>query len=132
MSIYVADATAPNLLTGADLATDGSDTGTAVEVDWPGLTLFKLDTGTVAGINKVVIQGCETEDFSTADVVTLFTFDVVASDDDVVYEGRTDVRAKYIRTSVTIGTGGDMTASTLTATPLRYHWQKLDSAAALA
>ena len=131
MSIYVADATAPNLLP-ADLSTEQTSSGTAVQVDWPGLTNFKLATGTVAGANKVVIEGCETSDFSTADVVTLFTFDVADTDDDVVHEGRTDVRAKYIRATVTIGTGGDMDGSVLTATPLRYHWTKLDSAAALA
>lgn len=136
MSIYVNDATAPNLFTGATLNAAGTTTSSAVEVDWPGMTLFELSTSAVSGSSPtldVTIQGCETEDFATADVVTLGSFGQVGDEDNVTYQFRTDVRCKYIRASVTAGgTTPVYTGSTLYAKPLRNHWEKLDTAAALA
>lgn len=110
----VRDALAVNLLP-ADLATDATANGTANEIGWPGWVQFVLTTGTVAGINKIVVQGCETSDFSTADVVTIGTIDVIATDDNVTRAITSFVDSKYVRAVATIGTGGDMVGSTLYA-----------------
>lgn len=117
---HVRDALETDLLDGVDLATDGSDTGDAVEILWPGDVQFILETGTVSGTNNVVIQGCETSDFTTADVVRLGRIDVVANDDDATLGFETFVDARYVRAVVTIGTSGDMTGSTLKVVPKHY------------
>lgn len=132
MGTYATDGDAPDLLTGADLATDATDTGDVVEAGWWHDVTFVLDTATVAGTNSIVIQGCETSDFTTADVVTIFTFTLTVNDDDKVFEGTTFVDSKYVRASVTIGTGGDLTATTLKAYPKHYMRTRLNSANVLA
>ena len=132
MGTYATDANNPDLLTGADLATDGVDNGDVVEADWWHDVTFVLDTATVAGTNNFVIQGCETSDFSTADVVTIYTFITTVNDDDQIFEGTTFVDSKYVRCQVTIGTGGDATGTTLKAYPKHYNRTRLNSADVLA
>jgi hypothetical protein len=121
MGTYVTDANEIDLLSGMDLATDATSSGTAYEVDWPLLTLWYLDTGTVAGTNNVDIQGSETSDFSD-DVVTYTSIPVVNADDDQEHEGTIFITSKYVRASLTIGTGGDMSASVLKLRPA--HWMR--------
>jgi hypothetical protein len=134
MGTYVRDALETDLLSGVDLATDGSDTGDAVEVTWPGHVQLLLETGTVSGTNIVIVQGCETSDFATADVVRLGRIDVVATDDDKLLAFETNVDARYVRAVVTIGTGGDMTGTTLKVVPPDYQRERSahPTAAALA
>lgn len=117
---YVRDALATDLLDGVDLETDGTDTGAAVEVGWPGHVQFVLETGTVNGANSVALEGCETSDFTTADVVRLGRIDVVATDDNKRLAFETNVDCRYVRAVVTIGTGGDMKGSTLYVVPKDY------------
>lgn len=132
MGTYMTDALEFDLLTGADLATDATDTGDVVEVDWVQEVTFVLDTGTVTGVNSIVLQGCETSDFTTADVVTFADWVLTATDDDVVYELTTRVTSKFLRASVTIGTGGDLSGSTLKVRPVHWLRTRLNSAHALA
>jgi hypothetical protein len=122
MGTYVTDANETDLLTGADLATDGTDRGDVVQVDWPQEVTFILTTGTVTGVNFIHIEGCETSDFSTADVVTFGGFNLVAGDDDDTKEFTTRITSKYVRAFVTIGTGGDLSASTLYMR--QPHWMR--------
>jgi hypothetical protein len=108
------------LLAGVDLETDGTDTGAAVEVGWPCHVQFVLETKTVDGANSVVLEGCETSDFTTADVVRLGRIDVAATDDNKRLAFETNVDCRYVRAVVTIGTGGDMKGSTLYVVPKDY------------
>ena len=132
MGTYATDYLAPDLLTGADLATDATDNGDVVEADWWHDVTFVLDTATVSGTNTIHIQGCETSDFSTADVVTIATFIVTVNDDDLVHELTTFVDSKYVRANVTIGTGGDLTGTTLKPYQKHYNRTRLNSADVLA
>lgn len=127
MGTYATDYLAPDLLTGADLASDGTDRGDIVEVDWPQLTTFVLTTGTVTGANSIAIEGCETADFSTDPVVTYGGFTLVAGDDDDEYFFSTKITSKYLRAFVTIGTGGDLSASTLYPRAFDYLRTRLNS-----
>jgi hypothetical protein len=122
---FMSDLLETNLLTGMDLATDATSAGTIVQVDWPRNVRFVLTTGTVTGVNSVVIEGSESSTFAGTAGVTYGGFNLVAGDDDAVYEFNTDVRNKYIRVKLTIGTGGDLSASTLYMRP--PHWQELKS-----
>lgn len=124
---YIKDATETNLLAGMDLATDATSNGTIVQVNAPQFVRFVLTTGTVTGINTVVITGDDTSDFSGTTTRTLGTFNLVAADDDDSYELDTFVDTKYIRVTLTIGTGGDMSASTLYMRPPHYLRKSTDS-----
>lgn len=127
---YFADASVTDLLASCDLSTDATDTGDAVQVNWPQLVLWLLDTGTVAGTNSIDIQGSESSSFDD-DVVTYVTIPVGASDDDAELEGNIFVTSKYVRAVVTIGTSGDMAGSTLKLYPPHYKRTKTNSAKAL-
>jgi hypothetical protein len=129
---FATDYAAPNLLTGADLATDGDDVGDVVEAAWWGDVTFVLTLGTVTGANKIVLQGCETEDFTTDDVVTFGTFDTTDGGDDTAYQLTAHVMSKYVRASVTIGTGGDLSGATLVPHTKHYARTRLNSSAPLA
>ena len=123
MGTYMTDYEEVDFLTGADLATDGTDTGDVVSnIPWARDVTFVLTTGTVAGANTVTIEGCETSDFSTADVVTYGTFNLVAGDDDDTKEMTTYINSRYLRAKVVIGTSGDLSATTLFARP--KHWMR--------
>lgn len=112
----VRDANAPNLLAGSTLNAAGTTNGTAWDAQWPGDVQFVLTTGTVTGTDTptivVDIQGCETSDFSTADVVTLATLTAAASSATV--EATTFVDSRYVRARVTVsGTSPVFTGSTI-------------------
>jgi len=115
----VRDANAPNLLTGATLNSAGTTTGTVWDAQWPGEVTFFMDTGTIdSGTGDetmdVLIQGCETSDFTTADVVRLGQFKIEDNDDDKVFGFTTYVDTRYVRTSVTAGgTSPDFSGTTL-------------------
>lgn len=116
----VRDSIAPNLLSGVTTTTaaGANQAGTAWEASWPGEVQFVLvpvaKSGTTPQIS-VDIQGCETSDFSTADVVTLGT--IVAADPTVTasFGFSTYVDCKYVRAVSTVtGTSGAFTGPTLT------------------
>jgi hypothetical protein len=119
----VRDSIAPNLLSGVTLTTaaGANQAGTAWEALWPGNIQFTLvptaKSGTTPQIS-VDIQGCETSDFSTADVVTLGT--IVAADPtlNASFGFETYVDAKYVRAVSTVtGTTGTFTATIVPVPP---------------
>lgn len=112
----VRDANAPNLLDGSTLNSAGTTNGTVWDAQWPGHIQFTLATGTVTGSSTptitVDIQGCETSDFSTGDVVTYATLVNAASN--TVVGASTFVDSRYVRARVTLsGTSPVFTGSTL-------------------
>lgn len=120
MGTYMTDANEIDLLSGVDLATDQTVAGTAYQVDYPQDVSWYLDTGTVAGTNNIDIQESENSDFSGTITRTVTSIPVVNADDDQLHEGTIHLTGKYVRANVTIGTGGDMSASTLKLRP--KHW----------
>lgn len=125
MGTYMTDANEIDLLTGVDLATDATVAGTIYQVDYPQEVTFVLTTGTVTGVNSVSIEGSESSTFAGTAGVTYGGFNLVAGDDDDVYEFTTRIRTKYIRAKVVIGTGGDLSASTCKVRPV--HWLETKS-----
>lgn len=139
---YILDANAPNLLAGMTLDADGTIAGTAVQVDAPGsvqarLTIDDPDAANDATI-QVTIQGCETENFTTSDVRTLYAFPTIgeAAGNTAVAEQpfespAFDCDAKYIRAVAVMldGTNGDYAGSTLYLVPPYYGkvWARGDS-----
>lgn len=113
----VRDANATNLLAGVTTTTaaGAGQAGTAMEALWPGDVQFTLVPSAKSGTTpqiSVDIQGCETSDFSTADVVTLGT--IVAADPTVgaAFGFTTYVDSKYVRAVSTVtGTTGSITAT---------------------
>jgi hypothetical protein len=127
---FVHDANAVNLLTGITLDGDVATIlfGDEVQVNAPGLVQFRwtpTDPGTGSAATwRVGIQGCETADFSTSDVVDIGWFGLVTEDgiEAHIAAGMTDfvlgpiyVGTKYIRVASFLddGTAGDFTGSTL-------------------
>lgn len=115
----VRDTLAPDLLSGKTLTTaGGAFNGTAWEALWPGEVQFTLYVPTATGTTPtmtVTIEGCETSDFSTDDVVAYGTFSVVDPADASNFGLTTYVDSKYVRASgIVTGTSGVMTGSTLT------------------
>ncbi len=127
---HVHDAGATNLLTGLTLDTDTATIlfGTAVQVNAPGYVTFRwspTDPGTgTAATWRVGIQGCETSDFSTSDVVVIAWFGLTTedlieadiADGNIPYElGPIYVGSKFIRAASFLddGTAGDFVGSTL-------------------
>ena len=115
----VRDSLAVDLLADITLTTAGADVGTALEILWPGEVTFELVIGVVTGTTptmQIDIEGCETSDFTTADVVTLGTILVGDEADAAVFAETTFVNSKYVRADVTIvGTSGVYTGATLKA-----------------
>lgn len=115
----VRDTLAPDLLSGKTLTTaGGAFNGTAWEALWPGEVQFTLYVPTATGTTPtitVTIEGCETSDFSTDNVVAYGTFSVVDPADASNFGLTTYVDSKYVRASgIVTGTSGVMTGSTLT------------------
>lgn len=123
MGTYVRDALESDLLSGATLNAAGTTNGTAVEVAWPGHVQFILETGTVTGTTPTLVievKGCETSDFTTADVVTLGTISA-GDNDNAIFAFETNVDARYVRAEVTVGgTAPVYTGSTLKVVPPDY------------
>ena len=115
----VRDSLAPNLLNGVTTTTAaGAANGTAWEASWPGEVQFNLTvasaTGTVPTIT-LTIQGCETLDFSTADVVSYGSIVAVDPADASVFGLTTHIDSRYVRVaSVVTGTTGIFVTAVLT------------------
>jgi hypothetical protein len=139
---FVHDANGVEFLagTGTDIDLAG-DTATilfsgAVEVNAPGYVQFRwnvTDPGTgTAATWRVGIQGCETENFSTSDVVDIGWFGLVTEDGvetEIALSGTAEfilgpiwVDAKYLRVASFLddGTAGDFAGSTLYMEPPFY------------
>lgn len=120
---YVRDANATDLLSGVTITTaaGANQAGTAMEIGWSGLTQFTLTLAGKAGTTPVItvkIQGCETSDFSTADVVTLATLTSTDAANGTVLSAQTYVNSKYVRAVSTVtGTSGAYTGSTCYPVP---------------
>lgn len=118
----VRDALATNLLSGLTLNGAGTVNGTAHEIGWAGRVQFVATTGTVTGTTPTLvieIQGCETSDFSTADVLTLATISF-GDEDAVAHEAVTEVNSKFVRAVATKGgTTPNYDGTTLYPVPYR-------------
>lgn len=140
---YFYDANNTEFLAGTDTDPDlAADAATAqvtgaVEVGWPGYVRFLLtvvdpDASNDASL-RVTMQGCETSDFSTSDVVIIGAFGLL-DEASLVTDGATTtvgvqyelgpiyVDARFVRASVEVvdGTDGDFTGSTLYMVPATY------------
>lgn len=132
---FVQDANATELLSSVTLSADAltfpGDTGDAVQVNAPLYVLFTLTVLDPDAANdatlQVGIQGCETSDFTTSDVVEIAWFgeldeaslvtDGATTTAGAVYQlGPICVDTKFIRAAAIVetGTAGDFTGSTLT------------------
>lgn len=120
----VRDALETDLLDGLTLTGTGTVTGTAFEALWPEEVTFLAETGTVTGTSptmEIVIQGCESEDFSSSDVVELGRIQL-GDDDDAERGFTTRVDAKYVRAVATKGgTSPVYTGTTVTVVQPHYH-----------
>lgn len=121
----VRDALETDLLSGLTLTGTGTVTGSAVELGWTGQTTFVAETGTVTGTTPTMVievQGCESNDFSSSDVVTLGTISL-ADDDDAELGFSTYVDARYVRAvAVKAGTNPVYTGTTVKAVAgAHYH-----------
>lgn len=123
----VRDALETDLLADCTLDSAGSTNGTALEVLWPGQVQFLMELGTVDSgtgdeVLEVIVQGCETSDFSTADVVELGRLNAVDTDDDGELAFTTHVDAKYVRAvAVAGGTTPDFSGTTVKVVQPHYH-----------
>ena len=123
----VRDALETDLLADCTLDSATSSNGTALEILWPGYVQFVCETGTIDSGSSdetmtITIQGCETSDFSTDDVVELGFIDLVDTDDDSEFGITTYVDAKYVRAAVvTGGTSPDFSGTTLKVVQPHYH-----------
>ena len=117
----VRDSIAVDLLAAHTLTTAGATAaaGTAFEILWPGEVQFALVINAVTGTTPVMwieIEGCETSDFTTADVVTIAEMTVGDEADDAVFAVNTFVDSKYVRAVVSVsGTTAVYTGATLKA-----------------
>lgn len=120
---YVRDALETDLLADVTITTaaGANQAGTAREIGWTGPTQFVLTTAGSAGTTPLItvkIQGCETSDFSTDDVVTIATIYGSDEADGTVLAAQTYVNSKYVRAVSTVtGTSGAYTGSTVYAVP---------------
>lgn len=123
----VRDALETDLLDGLTLTGTGTVTGTAYEALWPAEVTFVCETGTVTGTTPTMvieIQGCETSDFTTDDVVTLGTISL-GDNDDATYGFTTRVDAKYVRAvAVKGGTSPVYTGTTVKIVQPHYKRQR--------
>ena len=115
----VRDSLAPNLLAGVTTTTaGGAANGPVWEALWPGQVQFALNVATATGTTPTgtfTIQGCETSDFSTDDVVSYGTIVAVDPADASTFGLTTHIDSKYVRVaSVVTGTTGIFTTTTLT------------------
>jgi hypothetical protein len=124
MGTYVADALAPNLLTGATLGSAATSDGTVWEALWPGKIRFELTTGTVSGTNPTLdiqLKGCEDSAFSGT-VVSYGSFAQRDTTDNVTAWLDLDIQSKYLKAVViTGGTNPVFTGSTLYPRAEQYH-----------
>ena len=115
----VRDSLAVDLFDGETLTTaGGAATGTAWEALWPGEVQFTMYVPAATGTTPTMtahIEGCETSDFSTDDVVSYGTIVAVDPADASSYGLTTYVDSKYVRVSFAVtGTSGVFTGTTLT------------------
>ena len=119
----VRDASAPNLFTGIDLTDEGAvQNGTAWDAQWPGDVQFALEIATVTGSTPTLvvdIQGCETSDFSTADVVTYGTISVGDEADGSHFAITAYVNTRYVRATADVS--GTTVVYTATLKPVLPH-----------
>jgi hypothetical protein len=121
----VRDSIAPNLLNGVTLTTaaGANQAGTAWEASWPGEVQFTVVLAGKAGTTPVItvrFEGCETSDFSTADVVSLGQVTSTDAANGVTLGLTSYVNSKFVRAVSTVtGTSGAYTGTT--ATPVLPH-----------
>jgi hypothetical protein len=119
----VRDSLAVDLLDDVDLTDEGAaQNGTAWEALWPGLVQFTLEIASVTGSTPTLvidIQGCETSNFSTADVVTLGTISAGDEADGTVLGLTTYVDSKYVRAVADVS--GTTVVYTATLKPVLPH-----------
>jgi hypothetical protein len=135
MGTYLADANAPNLLTGSTLNAAGTTNGTIVEVDWPQWVKLVLTTSTVTGSSptlSVTLEGDETADFSGTTTRKLGAFSSVGAENNANHELDVYVDSKYVRAVVVAGgTTPVYTGSALKMQPSHFLHDKTNSAGAL-
>lgn len=119
----VRDANAPDLLADVDLEDEGAaQNGTAWDAQWPGWVQFVLEIASVTGSTPTLaidIQGCETSDFSTADVVTLGEIYAGDEADGTVLAFTTYVDTRYVRAVADVS--GTTVVYTATLKPVYPH-----------
>lgn len=124
MGTYVADALAPNLLTGATLNAATATDGVVWEALWPGHIRLELTTGTVTGTNPTLdieVKGCEDSAFSGT-AVSYGKFAQHDTTDNVTAWLDLDIQSKYVKVTVTVGgTNPVFTGSTLYPRAEKYH-----------
>lgn len=117
----VRDALAPDLLADVDLADEGAaQNGTAYEIGWAGEVQFVLEIATVTGTTPTMvidIQGCETSDFTTDDVVTIGTISVADEADASSFATVAYVTSKYVRAVADVSGTTVVYTATLKAVP---------------
>lgn len=119
----VRDALEPDLLDGVTITTaaGANQAGTAREIGWSGHTQFEVTLAGKAGTTPIItvrIEGCETSDFSTADVVSLGQVTSTDAANGTVLAIQAFVNSKYVRAVSTVtGTSGAYTGSTAYAVP---------------
>ena len=120
----VRDALEVDLLADVDLADEGAaQNGTALELGWTGWTQFLLEIASVTGSTPVLtitVQGCETSDFSTADVVTLTTITAGDEADGTILAADAYVNSKYVRAVADVDGTTVVYTATLSAVPPHY------------
>lgn len=116
----VRDATGPDLATGLTLTGAGSDTGDAVDMQYPCHFTVALTTGTVTGTTPtldVTIQAADDSAF-TDDVVDLAAFPQIGDEDDTEKFLKLFTNKRYVRASITKGgTSPVYTGTTLKVVP---------------
>ena len=119
----VRDAIAVDLLAAVDLEDEGAaQNGTAMPILWPKEVQFLLDITSVTGTSPTLvidIEGCESSDFSTTDVVTLGTITAGDEADGTQLAVQTYVNSKYVRAVADVGGTTVVYTATLKAVP--YH-----------
>lgn len=128
----VRDALETNLLAANTLDSAASSNGTALEIGWTGFTQFVVETGTIDSgtgdeVLSIEIQGCESSDFSTTDVVSYGTMNLVDTDDDSVFGMVAFVNQKYVR-AVTVAGGTTPDFSGTTCKAVQPHYLEVRSA----
>lgn len=120
----VRDALEVDLLADVDLEDEGAaQNGTAHELGWTGHTQFVLEITSVTGSTPtldITIQGCETSDFSTADVVTLTSINAGDEADGTVLAADCFVNSRYVRAVADVGGTTVVYTATLKAVGPHY------------
>lgn len=115
----VRDSLAPNLLSGVTTTTaGGAANGPVWDASWPGEVQFNLTVASATGTvptGTFTIQGCETSDFTTADVVSYGSIVAVDPADASTFGLSTHIDSRYVRiASVVTGTTGIFVTAVLT------------------